>query len=419
MSGIKKIKGFADLFQPESGIFTYMEATARMLFGCYGYEELRIPIIERTELFSRSIGFETDIVQKEMYTFLDRKERSITLRPEATAGIIRAYIENKKYIQQDVTKLCSIGPMFRYERPQKGRMRQFHQINCECLGHIDSYTDAELIIMLIRFLESLDIRKFTLQLNSLGCKICRPPYKTILLTWLNQIDPMLLCDDCRRRKETNPIRIFDCKVPSCKHIMKDAPSLFANQCVDCSEYFSTVIRLLDHEEITYEINPHLVRGLDYYTRTTFEVVSTDIGSQCAIAGGGHYDGLIEQLGGPMLSGIGFACGMERLALLIPEREKPRLDVIVAALEEPAKDIAFSLALELRDAGLKSEWLFKTGSMKSLMRHVDKSRALYCLLLGSEELAVGEISIKNMDKNCQQQVPLADVITYILKDKEVH
>lgn len=412
---ITSIKGFTDLFQPESSIFLHMEHTARAIFSLYNYEELRLPLLERTELFSRSIGLETDIVQKEMYTFLDHKNRSLTLRPEATAGIIRAYIENKKYMQEPVSKFLSMGPMFRYERPQKGRMRQFHQINCECLGVTDSYVDAEQIVMLMQFLATLDIKDVRLEVNSLGCIVCRPVYKDILQKWLSQLESSALCDDCHRRKEINPLRVLDCKVPLCQERTKQAPHFLEYQCKACLTQFSTVTMLLDLEDIVYTINHQLVRGLDYYTRTTFEVISSAIGAQGAIAGGGRYDGLVAQLGGPDIPGVGFACGMERLALLIPQKEIPRPDFMITSFDIEGKDKAFSISLQLRKAGFSGEMLFSLGSMRSIMRHANRTKVRYCLLLGPDELALASISIKNMDTGSQEHVSFDKIVSYFVTE----
>ena len=266
---VTAIKGFADLFSPDSDAFTHMEAVARETFSRYGFTELRTPILERTELFCRGIGTETDVVQKEMYTFPDRKGRSLTLRPEATAGVMRAYIESGRS-GDAVTKLFTIGPMFRYERPQKGRMRQFHQINCECLGPSEPYADAELVTMAMRFLEALGLKDLSLQLNSLGCPTCRPAYRETLRKWLSELDESALCEDCRRRMVTNPLRVLDCKVPSCREHTAEAPKILDHNCPDCAAHFETVRRLLDAEKVPYVINHRLVRGLDYYTRTTLK-----------------------------------------------------------------------------------------------------------------------------------------------------
>ncbi len=405
---ITAIKGFADLFSPESDTFTHMESVARDIFFRYGFTELRTPLLERTELFSRGIGTETDVVQKEMYTFPDRKGRSLTLRPEATAGVMRAYIEGGRS-GDAVTKLFTTGPMFRYERPQKGRMRQFHQINCECLGPAEPYADAEMITMVMRFLEALGIGNLTLQLNSLGCPSCRPAYRDTLRQWLSTLDESALCEDCRRRMVTNPLRVLDCKVPSCKEHTADAPRILEHNCPDCAAHFETVRRLLDAEKVPYVINHRLVRGLDYYTRTTFEVVSDAIGAQGTVAGGGRYDGLVAQLGGGNVPGFGFACGMERLAMLLPEHEPVRPEFYVVVLTESARETAYSLTQTLRDAGFRGEMSFTPRSVKSAMRQAGRSRARFCLLIGEDELVARSVMIKNMDSGEQALVPLAEAV----------
>lgn len=410
---VTAIKGFADLFPPESDAFTYMEAVARDVFSRYGFTELRTPLLERTELFCRGIGTETDVVQKEMYTFPDRKGRSLTLRPEATAGVIRAYIESGK-TQEAVSRLFTIGPMFRYERPQKGRMRQFHQINCECLGPSEPYADAELVIMVMRFLEALGIDKLTLQLNSLGCPSCRPAYRETLRQWLSTLDESALCEDCRRRMTTNPLRVLDCKVPSCKEHTEQAPKILDHNCPDCAAHFEVVRRLLDAEKLDYILNHRLVRGLDYYTRTTFEVVSDAIGAQGTVAGGGRYDGLVSQLGGSDVPGLGFACGMERLAMLLPSAEAARPDFAVVVLSDTARDTAFALTQTLRDAGFRGDMGFAARSIKSAMRQAGKSRVRFCLLLGENELADNTVVVKDMDSGEQVSVPTAEVVTRLAR-----
>lgn len=404
---ITAIKGFADLFSPESDTFTHMENVARDIFFRYGFTELRTPLLERTELFSRGIGTETDVVQKEMYTFPDRKGRSLTLRPEATAGVMRAYIESGRS-GDAVTKLFTTGPMFRYERPQKGRMRQFHQINCECLGPAEPYADAEMITMAMRFLEALGIGNLTLQINSLGCPNCRPAYRDTLRRWLSTLDESALCEDCRRRMVTNPLRVLDCKVPSCKEHTADAPRILEHNCPDCAAHFDTVRRLLDAEKVPYVINHRLVRGLDYYTRTTFEIVSDAIGAQGTVAGGGRYDGLVAELGGGNVPGFGFACGMERLALLLPDREPVRPEFYVVVLTEAARETAYALTQTLRDAGFRGEMSFTPRSIKSAMRQAGRSRARFCLLIGEDELAAQSVMVKDMDSGEQTLVPLSEV-----------
>lgn len=413
MSKITKIKGFADLFPPDSDVFTRMESVARQVFGRYGFVELRIPILERTDLFCRSIGTETDVVQKEMYTFPDRKDRSLTLRPEATAGVMRAFIESGRHGQEPVSKLFSYGPMFRYERPQKGRMRQFHQINCEVLGPDEPHADAELMLMLMRFLTELGLTGLSLQVNSLGCKECRPVYRKALSDFLASIDNEALCDDCRRRMETNPLRVLDCKVPTCRELTAGAPTILEHNCPSCRSHFDAVLRILDARAVPYVLNDRLVRGLDYYNRTTFEVVSDSIGSQGSVAGGGRYDGLIAQLGGPDVPGVGFACGMERLAMMMPPLEAPRPDFHVAVLDPEAQDAALLLAEELRQHGLAGEVGFGSGSIKSRMRLAGKSRARKCLILGGDELANATVVVKDMDSGAQESVRRDAIAAHVL------
>ncbi len=414
---VKSIKGFADMFPPESDAFLRMESTARTVFSRYGFVELRTPLLERTELFCRSIGEETDVVQKEMYTFPDRKGRSLTLRPEATAGVMRAYIEAALHTKEPVSRLFTTGPMFRYERPQKGRMRQFHQINCECIGSPSPYVDAEIIVMLMHFLNSLSLGELTLKLNSLGCAACRPVYKAALSDFLRNIDAAQLCEDCRRRMDTNPLRVLDCKVPACKALTEKAPSLHEHSCPDCVSHFATVTRLLEQEHISFELDSRLVRGLDYYCRTTFEVVSGGIGAQSSIAGGGRYDGLVRQVGGPDVPGIGFACGMERLALLMPEIGARQADCFMVAVGEKAQDVAFHIIGGLRLAGIHAA-MGQGGGFKSQMRQADKSGARLCCILGEDELASGTLVLKNMRDGTQQNVRL-DAAQQILRDAFSH
>ncbi len=409
MAQIQAIKGFADLFPAESRVFHMMEATAREIFPRYGFGELRTPLMEYTDLFCRGIGTETDVVQKEMYCISDSRGRSMSLRPEATASVMRAYIESGIHARESVSRFFTIGPMFRHERPQKGRMRQFHQINCECLGPREPEADAEIICMMMEFLGRLGLRDLTLQINSLGCADCRPLYRSTLHSWLAGLDAAMLCDDCKRRMETNPLRVLDCKVDSCKAATANAPVILENECPECREHFSTVLRHLDAERIPYEINHRLVRGLDYYTRTTWEVVSNGIGAQGSVAGGGRYDGLVEQLGGPSVPGIGFACGMERLALLLGEKNLPetRPDFFMAVLDSSCRDAAFGLSQKLRGQGLSGTMGHEIRSMKAIMRQAGKSNARYTLIMGTNELAAGTVIIKNMASGEQREVLLAE------------
>lgn len=409
---IARIKGFADMFPPDSDQFTRIENTARQVFGRYGFVELRTPLLEFTELFCRSIGEETDVVQKEMYTFPDRKGRSLTLRPEATAGVMRAYIESGLTNREPVSRLFTTGPMFRYERPQKGRMRQFHQINCECLGSHSPMADAELVSMLLRFLSDLGLTDLTLKMNSLGCSECRPKFKQALLEYLAGVDRDALCPDCARRVETNPLRVLDCKQPGCRAITDNAPKLIDYNCPECRAHFDTVLELLQGQALAFELDHRLVRGLDYYCRTTFEVVSGSIGAQAAVAGGGRYDGLVKSLGGPDVPGVGFACGMERLALMMGEGSGAAADFYLVAMDAQSRAQGWQLAQKLRDAGLTGEMNFSEAGFKSLMRQAGKSGAKYCLIIGPDEAAQGTVVVKNLESGEQSAVPQSGVLQFL-------
>ena len=414
MEKIQKIKGFADIFPPQSQVYDRLEQAAKKIFGRYGYQEVRLPILERTELFARSIGEETDVVQKEMYTFPDRKGRSLTLRPEATAGVVRAYVENGLHTQEELTKLYCAGPMFRYERPQKGRMRQFHQINVEAFGSPSPLLDAEMLFMLAHFLSEVGIAELNFEINSLGCPECRPLYLDALNEYFKGFDAGQLCEDCMRRKMTNPLRVLDCKVPGCKELTRSAPLISDYQCGACREHFDTVIALLNAGGLTYTLNPRLVRGLDYYVRTTFEVTSGKIGAQAAVAGGGRYDGLVKTLGGPDLPGMGFACGMERLAMLMGEGQPAKPDFYLAVLGEGALNAGLILSQTLRNAGLAGECALAAKSAKSQMRQAGKSGARFCLILGDTELASGTVVVKDMADGSQDTVAQDALLEHLRK-----
>ena len=392
---IKKIKGFSDLYPPEIEKYSFMEKVAREIFPLYGFVEMRTPILERTELFARSIGDETDVVQKEMFSFLDKKGRSLSLRPEATAGVVRAYIENKIYAKENISKFFTIGPMFRYERPQKGRQRQFHQVNVEVFGSSSPYIDGELIVMLMDFLKKLNIKGISLEINSLGCSKCRALYLANLKEFLEKIDEDVLCEDCKRRRIKNPLRVLDCKIESCKKIYKDAPKIIDYLCSDCDIHFKQVLNLLKFENIQFKINKNLVRGLDYYQRTTFEVMAEGIGAQSAIAGGGRYDGLIKQLGGPDLPGIGFACGMERIAQLIDIQEQKSNAFYIATIDKKGLDFGFEVASMLRNRGLECVCSYEVKSVKAHLRAANKGGARYCIIIGEDELLKRKVTLKDL------------------------
>lgn len=405
MTSIQSGKGFVDLFPPQSDIFTSIEKNARDVFARFGCRELRTPIIESTELFVRGIGDETDVVQKEMYTFLDRKGRSMTLRPEATAGVLRACIQHRLLSQDAVYKFFTIGPMFRYERPQKGRQRQFHQINVEILGSRSPFSDVDALFMLHAFLSEIGLTGLHYEVNNLGCPECRPSFRSALEAFYSQVSRDKLCDDCQRRIQTNPLRVLDCKVPACRAITDDAPSILEHVCGHCRSHFEQVLALLGDAGLQASINPFLVRGLDYYQGTTFEVVSRDIGAQASVAGGGRYDGLVRQLGGPDIPGIGFACGIERLAMLIPETGMHTTDVFLAVLSEQLLSKAVLLAKELRSTGFSAQFPYECRSLKSQLRTANKLQARACILLDETMSLEQTVMLRNMRTG--EQVPCSE------------
>ncbi|MGM0423377.1 MAG: histidine--tRNA ligase [Thermodesulfobacteriota bacterium] len=405
MGTIHKITGFQDLIEKQAQAYTYMEDQARRVFSRYGFQEIRIPVLERTELFARSIGQDTDVVQKEMYTFQDRKGRSLTLRPEATAGVVRAYIENKLYSRESVSKLFTLGPMFRYERPQKGRSRQFHQVNAELLGSSAPQADAEIILMLWSYLQELHLPGLKLELNSLGCRDCRPVYSQRLGEFLQGTNQNELCQDCRSRMHKNPLRLFDCKQQACARALEQAPFIADHLCSGCQEHYHSVQKILQQVGVPFTQNKNLVRGLDYYQRTAFEVTSQGIGAQTSVAGGGRYDSLVRELGGPDVPGIGFACGMERLALLLPEQEATQPDFYLAVLEEQALSLGQELAQRLRSQGLGGQVSLEAKSPKSQLRTAHKLQARKCLLLGEEEINAQALQVKDMQSGEQESVDL--------------
>src|SRR5918996_485181 len=389
---ISAVKGFADVFPGEVEAWQFLERTARQIFASYNFSEIRIPILEKTELFSRSLGETTDIVEKEMYTFADQDAKGsfLTLRPEGTAGVVRAYVESEIYKVEPVRKLYYIGPMFRRERPQKGRMRQFHQIGAEALGRGDPFIDAEILLLLRDFFSAVDLTEPSLQINSLGDYACRPGYRETLLEFLRQHKDSL-CANCRRRMERNPLRVLDCKEPACIEATKDAPSILDSLCAACREHFETVKRLLRQTGVGFTLNPRMVRGLDYYCRTTFEWTTTRLGSQSAIAAGGRYDGLVQELGGPAIPGVGFALGVERLTMLLRLQEiasanGPELFVVWVGAR--ARDWAFPVVHRLRQRGVGVEIEGEVRSLKSQMRRADKLNASSVLIIGDNELDRG-------------------------------
>jgi histidyl-tRNA synthetase len=399
-----------DILPPDTDRWQWVEATAREVFGLYGYREIRLPLIERTELFARSIGAETDIVAKEMYTFPDRHGESLTLRPEATASVLRAVLEHGLDKGAGVKKYYTLGPMFRYERPQKGRYRQFYQINCEAFGVDAPELDAEVILLLLDILSRLQLGEMRLLVNSLGCRDCQAHFKAALQNFLADKDG--LCEDCRRRREANPLRVFDCKSPHCQAILTDAPVLKDFLDPECAAHFARVLELLTRFGVAYTEQPRLVRGLDYYTRTAFEVVAVGLGAQDAVAGGGRYNGLSQELGGPELPAIGFAIGQDRLLEVLPadlggDQENK---IFLAALGEAAQERAFSLLRELRSRGLPAELDFKGRSLKAQMSLADRLGAAYAVILGDRELETGQVQVRRLATGEQEQIALENLVT---------
>lgn len=409
---ITAIKGFADILPGEVETWQFVEEKARAVFAAYNFSEIRIPILEKTELFSRSIGDTTDIVEKEMYTFSDQGAQglSLTLRPEGTAGVVRAYIESELYKIEPVRKLFYLGPMFRRERPQKGRMRQFHQIGVEALGRGDPFIDAEVLLMLDDFFARVGLEGASLQLNSLGCAQCRPQYREKLLSYLRARE-QALCGNCRRRMERNPLRVLDCKEAGCIGETKNAPSILDSLCEECRSHFESVQHWLRQADVKFLLNPRMVRGLDYYCRTTFEWTSNQLGSQNAVAAGGRYDGLVEELGGPAIPGVGFALGMERLALLLRMKKYDEAlgpSLFIVWIGAKARDWAFPMVHRLRRKGVSVEIEGEARSLKSQMRRADKLRAGFVLIIGENELEKGTAILRDMMSKRQEEMSLTTI-----------
>lgn len=415
---IQRPRGTQDILPSTVGYWQALEKKMRQLAATYGFQEIRTPIFEDTRLFLRGIGETTDVVQKEMYTFPtgDDKDKTFTLRPENTASAVRAYLENKIYGQETLTKWFYIGSMFRHDKPQAGRYREFHQFGAEVLGSQSAVTDAEMITMIVQFFQSLGLADLNVEVNSVGCPHCRPAYREKLITFFEPKKEEL-CEDCQNRLYKNPLRILDCKNETCKNLSIGAPEIHENLCEDCHDHFETVKKYLTIAKVPFVINPRLVRGLDYYTKTAFEVQYTPLGAQSAIAGGGRYDGLVEQLGGPHTPAIGFAMGMERVLLalekqdLLPKPEEEKKAYIVA-LGEAARQKAFAMVTALRSMNCQVAMDVENKSMKSQLKHANKIHAKYVIIVGDDELQRGEAVLRFMDTSEQETIALADVIDKI-------
>ena len=409
-------RGTKDILPDTVGDWLYVENKIRSLCQSFGYQEIRTPMFEHTELFQRGIGEGTDVVDKEMYTFQDRGDRSITLRPENTASVVRAYLQNKLYGDNALTKLFYIGSMFRYDRPQAGRMREFHQFGVEAIGEINPAVDAEIILLAMKLLEGLGLKDLELYINSVGCPKCRSKYREMLQDFFrDKLED--LCEDCQSRFERSPMRILDCKRDSDKPYMAEAPRITDCLCDECSEHFNRLQKYLTKSGVRFSIDPRLVRGLDYYTKTAFEIKYPPLGAQSAVAGGGRYDGLIEEMGGNPTPAVGFATGLERVLLalakqgLLPDK-KNDVDVYVVALGERAQEEAFKLVMDLRDAGLNAAVDYAGRSMKAQMKQANKLNARYAAIMGDDELADGVVVLRDMAGSEQEKLPVNELVDKI-------
>ncbi len=409
---INALRGMNDIFGADAVLWREVETKARDIFERFRFQEMRTPVLEDMSLFTRTLGDTTNVVEKEMYVFQDRNAKWVALRPEGTASIVRAYIEHKQFAESPIARYYYMGPMYRYERPQKGRFRQFHQLGAEVLGIGSARLDAEVIHMLEEYFRVLGLADVTLEINSLGCPICRPNFLRAFFHHIHQNEERL-CSDCKRRMEKNPLRILDCKTEGCIAVANEGPSIQDHLCETCEKDFDTVLETLGLLGSTYKVNPKIVRGLDYYQKTTFEFTSNLLGSQNAVAGGGRYDGLTHLLGGPNVPGFGFAIGLERLIDILKElrkapEERKREGVFLVAMGDEALNETLKLAQTLRREGLSVDMDYEGKSLKSQMRRADKVGALHVGILGSDELAKKVISLRNLVTGVQEEVAFADV-----------
>ena len=410
----KAPRGTKDITPKDAYKWNYIENKFREVCSLFGYEEMRTPIFEHTELFKRSVGDTTDIVQKEMYSFMDKGNRDITLKPEGTAGVVRAFIENKLYADTQPTKLFYITPCFRYERPQAGRQRQFHQFGIEALGSDNPSIDAEVIALAVQFFDEVGLKNLAVSINSVGCPTCRAKYNELLKEYLDKKSDVL-CATCLERKDKNPMRVIDCKVPTCKENLNDIPFMADNICEDCSQHFDKLKEYLTEMEINFVVDKSIVRGLDYYKKTAFEIISNDIGSQSTVCGGGRYDGLVEQLGGPKgTSGIGFAIGAERLLLTMEnnniEIENPyETDIFIVTIGDKAKTKSFKILKDLRVNHISADRDHLDRSVKAQFKYSDKINAKFTIVIGDDELDNDSATLKNMSTSEQTTIKLSEIV----------
>ena len=415
----KAPRGTKDITPKDVYKWHYIEKKFREICALYGYEEIRTPIFEHTEVFARSVGDTTDVVQKEMYSFTDRGDRQLSLKPEGTSGVIRSFIENKMYADTQPTKLYYITPCFRYERPQAGRQRQFHQFGIEVLGSDGPSVDAEVISLAVQFFNEMGLKNLSVNINSVGCPTCREEYNRKLKEYLDKkVD--VLCETCLERKDKNPMRVIDCKNPHCKENLQDIPFMIDHLCEDCKDHFDKLQTYLKEMDINYVVDKTIVRGLDYYKKTAFEIISNDIGSQSTVCGGGRYDGLVEMLGGPKgISGIGFALGAERLLLTLEnnniEIENPKsTDIYIATIGDAAKTKSFKLIKDLRTNHISADNDHLDKSLKAQFKYSDKLNAKYTVVIGDDELANDTATLKNMKTSEQTTIKLSELVDELKK-----
>ena len=415
----KAPRGTKDITPKDVYKWHYVEKKFREICALYGYEEIRTPIFEHTEVFARSVGDTTDVVQKEMYSFTDRGDRQLSLKPEGTTGVIRSFIENKMYADTQPTKLYYITPCFRYERPQAGRQRQFHQFGIEVLGSDGPSVDAEVISLAVQFFNEMGLKNLSVNINSVGCPTCREEYNRKLKEYLDKkVD--VLCETCLERKDKNPMRVIDCKNPHCKENLQDIPFMIDHLCEDCKDHFDKLQTYLKEMDINYVVDKTIVRGLDYYKKTAFEIISNDIGSQSTVCGGGRYDGLVEMLGGPKgISGIGFGLGVERLLLTLEnnniEIENPKsTDIYIATIGDAAKTKSFKLIKDLRSNHISADNDHLDKSLKAQFKYSDKLNAKYTVVIGDDELANDTATLKNMKTSEQTTIKLSELVDELKK-----
>lgn len=414
----KSIKGTQDTLPSESYKIQFVEQSVLEIAKNYGYKEIRVPVFEHTELFQRGVGDTTDVVQKEMYTFEDKGGRSITLRPEGTAGVVRSYIEHGLFNEAQPQKVCYLISCYRYEKPQAGRLREFHQFGCECFGTASPAADAELISLVNDIFAFLDVKNLKIQINSIGCPECRKNYHKALQEYFESKKDEL-CGTCLGRLERNPMRILDCKSPVCSEIAKDAPKVTDYLCDECDEHFKKVQQYLGAMNIPYEVNPSIVRGLDYYTKTVFEFVSTEIGAQGTVCGGGRYDGLVEEIGGNHTPALGFAMGMERLLLLMQAQgiefpPEAKCDLYIASMGENATLKASQIASDVRGNGMHAQFDIVGRSVKAQMKYANKIGAAYTVVLGDSEIEAGVAKVKNMADGSETEMKIDDIAEEIMR-----